>query len=95
LFTKRLREHVTAWWDIDADIDDVTDYLHTFPEDGFSRWLQDDLRQAIEDHDLTPTSIGTLTNRRFDSQTDLDDWLRDRWTTWFPGDIFPRYERGS
>ena len=90
MFSDRLRDHITGWWDVDRDIDEVTDYLRAHPEEGFSWWLRRDLRQALMDHELTPTSIGDLTNRRFDSQADLDDWLCLRWTTWFPGDPFPR-----
>ena len=80
---------MTAWCDVDSDPDEVTDYLRTYPDRGFSLWLQDDLRQAISNHDFTPDLLGKLTYIYFDNQNAVNAWLRGLWTTWFPSDPYP------
>ena len=89
MLSDRLKKFVTVWCDVDADLGEVTRLLRTYPDRGFSLWLQDDLRRAIENEDFTPELAYRLTSIGFDDQEEVDGWLRDCWTTWFPKDPYP------
>lgn len=79
---------MTSWCDVDSDPDEVTSYLRAYPDREFSLWLQDDLRRAISDHDFTPELLAKLTYISFRDQEAVDAWLRNIWTTWFPGNPY-------
>jgi hypothetical protein len=89
VLSDRLREFVAIWCDVDADINQVARLLRKHPDDGWALWLQDDLRQAIEGKDFTPELAYELTSIGFDDQAEVDAWLHDCWTTWFPDDPYP------
>lgn len=89
MLSGRLQNFVGAWCDMDSDIEEVARLLRKYPNDGWALWLQGDLRAAIEGQDFTPQLAEGLTGLAFDVQGDVDDWLRDLWTTWFPSDPYP------
>lgn len=87
--TPRLEQFMTAWCDVDADSEDVTNYLRSYPHRGFSLWLQGDFHIAISERSLTPDVLGKLTNINFDDQDAVDAWLRKLWASWFPDAPYP------
>ena len=89
MLSERLRKFVAVWCDVDADINEVARLLRKHPDHGWALWLQDDLREAIEDEEFTPELVVKLTNVGVDDQQEVDAWLRELWTTWFPGDPYP------
>ena len=90
MLSERLKEFVAGWCDVDLDISDVSEILRESPDYGFSLWLKDDLRQAISNDEFTPQLVVKLTNVGVSDQAEVDQWLRGLWTTWFPGDTYPK-----
>lgn len=89
MLSERLRALLIARGNADADISDIARSLRQHPNSGISLWLQDDLRQAIESAELTPEVARDLTYIGFQSQTEVEDWLQQCWTSWFPNDPYP------
>lgn len=89
MLSTQLRKFLIARCNADADIDEVAQSLRQHPNSGISLWLQDDLRQAIEDKELTPEVAEDLTYIGFDNQNEVDAWLRECWTSWFPNVTYP------
>ena len=87
--TDRLKDFLTNWCNADADIGDVTRLLRKYPDYGFSLWLEDELRQAIRNREIFPELAEALTAIGFDDQAEVDAWLHDLWTTWFPNSAYP------
>jgi hypothetical protein len=49
----------------------------------YADWLEGELLTAARTGELTPKSLGQLTNRWFAAQPDVDAWLRRVWPMWF------------
>jgi hypothetical protein len=82
MVTERLDEFLSGYCHPEEDPERVTAMLHG-PSRGAFTWLHDDLADAIRSGDLTQARLNEITSMAFLSQAEADEWLRDRWASWF------------
>jgi hypothetical protein len=82
MVTERLDEFLSGYCHPDEDPDLVTAMLHGPSRAAFG-WLRHDLADAIRSGGLTPARMNEITSMAFLDQAEVDEWLRDRWASWF------------
>ncbi len=69
---------------VDSSVEETADALHS-PEVRryYIDWLPYELLKAVNSKRITPRYMSEYLQLHFESQQDIDKWLRDRWTLWF------------
>jgi hypothetical protein len=83
MISERLTEFLQGWCDVEIQPEEVAEMLRGGSGAYYAHWLEGELLAAAQSGELTPKSLGWLTNRRFAAQSDVDAWLQRVWPLWF------------
>ena len=83
MISERLTEFLQGWCDVEIPPEDVADMLGKGTGAYYADWLEGELLTAARAGELTPKALRWLTNRRFDTQSDVAAWLQRVWPLWF------------
>lgn len=83
MISERLADFLRSWCDVYTKPEEVAEMLHSPSGAYYVDWLEDELLADARAGELTPKSLGLLTNRWFPEQSDVDAWLRRIWPMWF------------
>jgi hypothetical protein len=88
MISQRLTDFLQNWSDVDTRPEEAAEMLGSASGSYYAGWLEGELLAAARGGELTPKSLGRLTNRWFAAQPDVDAWLRWVWPLWF-GQPYP------
>jgi hypothetical protein len=83
MISERLARFLRTWCDVDTQPEEAAKMLASGSGAYYADWLEGELLAAARAGELTPDSLGQLTNRWFAAQSDVDAWLRRVWPMWF------------
>jgi hypothetical protein len=83
MISERLADFLQTWADVDNRPEEAAEMLGGASGAYYADWLEGELLAAARTGELTPKSLGRLTNRWFAAQPDVDAWLRRVWPMWF------------
>lgn len=83
MISERLTDFLQSWCDVDTRPEEVAEMLSDASGSYYAGWLEGELLAAARAGELTPKLLRRLTNRFFETQSDVDDWLRRVWPLWF------------
>src|ERR1700753_3566861 len=83
MISERLTAFLRNWCDVDTEPEEAAKMLGSGSGAYYAGWLEGELLTVARAGELTPESLGFLTNRWFAAQADVDAWLRRVWPLWF------------
>jgi hypothetical protein len=83
MISERLADFLQTWCDVDNRPEEAAEMLGSPSGAYYADWLEGELLAAARAGELTPKSLGQLTNRWFAAQSDVDAWLQRVWPMWF------------
>ncbi len=83
MISERLADFLQTWADVDNRPEEAAEMLGSAGGTYYADWLEGELLTAARTGELTPKSLGQLTNRWFAAQPDVHAWLRRVWPMWF------------
>jgi hypothetical protein len=83
MISQRLTDFLQNWSNVETTPEEAAAMLRSSSGAYYASWLEDELLAATRAGDLTPKSLGRLTNRWFPAESDVTAWLRRVWPLWF------------
>jgi hypothetical protein len=83
MISQRLTDFLRNYCEVDEPPEEAAEMLRSGSGAYYADWLEGELLAAARGGELTPKSLGLLTNRWFAAQADVDAWLQQVWPMWF------------